>query len=89
VDHGVHRSEAVHSVGNAACLFDVGEVPDDGPGPPILEITQGGEPIRVASVDDDLVSIVEQRLCGRPSQTICGARDKDACDEIRPCFARL
>jgi hypothetical protein len=33
-------------------------------------------------VDDDLVPVVEQRLRSRPSETVCGAGDKDACHEI-------
>jgi hypothetical protein len=33
-------------------------------------------------VDHDPVPLFEQRLRGRPSETVCGTGDEDACDEI-------
>jgi hypothetical protein len=69
-------------VGDAARLLEVGQVPHDGRGASVLEVAHGREPIRVASVDDDLVPVFEQRLRGRPSETVCGTGDEDTCDEI-------
>jgi hypothetical protein len=85
VDDRVHRPEAVHLVGDTARLLGVGEVPDDGHGAAVQEVAHGREPVPVASVDDDLVPLLEQRLRGRPSQTVCGAGDEDACRARWPC----
>jgi hypothetical protein len=79
VDHRVHLPEAVHLVGDAACLLEVGQVPDDGRGALVLEVAHGREPVLIPSVDDDLVPLFEQRLRGRPSETVCRAGDEDAC----------
>jgi hypothetical protein len=82
VDDRVHPAQAVHLVGDAAGLLEVGQVPDDGRSPPVQEVAHGREPVAVAGVDDDLVPVVEQRVGGRPSETVCGAGDEDACHEI-------
>ena len=82
VDHRVHPPEAVHLAGDAARLLEVGQVPDDGRSASVQEVADGCEPVAVASVDDDLVPLVEQRLRGRPSETVRGAGDEDACHQI-------
>jgi hypothetical protein len=69
----------LHLIGDAACPLEVGEVPDDGRGAPALEVAHGREPVSVASVDDDFVPVLEQRLRSRPSETVRGACDEDAC----------
>jgi N-methylhydantoinase A/oxoprolinase/acetone carboxylase beta subunit len=76
---GVQPAQAVHVAGETARLLEVGEVPDDGRSAPVQEVADGREPVAVASVDDDLVPVVEQRLRGRSSETVCGAGDEDAC----------
>ena len=58
-------------------------VPDDGRSAPVQEVADGREPVAVASVDDDLVPVVEQRLRGRSSETVCGTGDEDACPRQR------
>ena len=73
--------EAVDLVGDVAGLLEVGQVPDDGRGAAVQEVVHGREAIRVASVDDDLVALVEERLRGRPSEAVRGAGDEDACHE--------
>ena len=70
VDHGVHAAEAVDVAGDRARLLEVGEVADDDGGAAVDEVVDGGEPVAVADVDDDLVPVVEQRLA-RP-----GGRDR-------------
>src|SRR5918993_3930595 len=79
VDYRVHPAQAVHVAGETARLLEVGEVPDDGRSAPVQEVADGREPVAVASMDDDLVPVVEQRLRGRSSETVCGAGDEDAC----------
>ena len=79
VDHRVHPPEAVDLAGDVARLLGVGQVPDDGRSAPVQEVAHGREPVPVAGVDDDLVPLLEQRLRGRPSETVCGAGDEDAC----------
>ena len=82
VDHRVHRPETVHLVGDAARLIKVGQVPDDGRSALFQEVAHGREPICAASVDDDRVPVIEQSSCSRPSETVCGAGDEDACHVI-------
>jgi hypothetical protein len=79
VDDRVHPAEAVHVAGETGRLLEVGEVADDGRSAPVQEVAHGREPAAVASVDDDLVPVVEQRVGSRPSETVCGAGDEDAC----------
>jgi hypothetical protein len=79
VDDRVHPPQAVHLAGDTARLPEVGQVPDDGRSAPVHEVADGREPVAGASVDDDLVPVVEQRLGSRPSETVCGAGDQDAC----------
>jgi hypothetical protein len=66
------------------CLLEVREVPDDRCGPPVQEVAHGRKAIRVARVHDDPVPVIDQGLRGRSSETVCGAGDEDACDEIGP-----
>src|SRR5204863_4474371 len=73
VDHGVHRAEAVQVTGDCARLVEVGEVADDGQRAAGDEVADGGEPVAVASVDDELVAIVEQGLRSQPSETVRGS----------------
>ena len=68
VDHRVQPAQAVHVAGETARLLEVGEVPDDGRSAPVQEVADGREPVAVASVDDDLAPVVEQRLRGRSSE---------------------
>jgi hypothetical protein len=79
VDYRIHLSETVHLIGDTACLVQVGQVADDDPGAAVQQVVHGREPIPVASVDDDLVPLVEERLRGRPSEAVRGAGDEDAC----------
>jgi hypothetical protein len=79
VDHRVHLPEALHLAGDVARLLGVGQVPDDGRSAPVQEVAHGREPLLVPSVDDHLVPLLEQRLRGRPSETVRGAGDEDAC----------
>jgi hypothetical protein len=79
VDHRIHPPEAVHLASDVARLLGVGQVPDNGRSAPVQELAHGREPVPVAGVDDDLVPLLEQRLRGRPSETVCGAGDEDAC----------
>jgi hypothetical protein len=51
---------------------------------PIHDVAHGREPLPVANVDHDLVPVVDQRLRGRPSETVCGTGDEDARHEIPP-----
>jgi hypothetical protein len=83
VNDRVHPAELVHLNGDVARLLKIGQVPNHGRSAPFHEVTHGGEPVAVASVDDDLMPVVEQSPRSRPSQAICGAGDEDACDEIR------
>ena len=53
MDHRVHLPEAVHLVSHAACLLEIGQVPDDGHSAPVQEVAHGREPIPVSSVDDN------------------------------------
>jgi hypothetical protein len=50
-----------------------GEASHDGRGAPVQEVAYGGEPIRVASVDDDVVPVVEQGLRRRAPEAVCRA----------------
>ena len=77
MDHRVHLPEAVHLASHAACLLEIGQVPDDGHSAPVQEVAHGREPIPVSSVDYNLVPLFEQRLRGRPSETVCRAGDED------------
>jgi hypothetical protein len=87
VDHRVHRPDAVHLVGDVACLVEVGQVSDDGLGAAVQQVAHGREAIRAASVDDDFVAVLDQRLRGRPSEAVGGAGDEDACHELAGWFA--
>jgi hypothetical protein len=87
VDHRVHPPEAVHLAGDAACLLDVGQIPDDGRGATVQEVAHGREAFRAASVDDDLMAVVQECLRGRQSEAVRGAGDEDACHELAGCFA--
>ena len=78
MNHRVHVSEAVHLTCERARLADVGEVADDAVGAAVEEVAQGLEPVAAASVDDDVVSLLEQRLRGHSAETIGGAGDEDA-----------
>ncbi|HEY3206000.1 MAG TPA: hypothetical protein VGJ58_03515, partial [Gaiellaceae bacterium] len=80
----VHAAEAVHVVGDTARLLNVGEVAADYRSAALDEVADGGEPVAVASVDDDFVPAVEQRLRGQPSETVCGAGDEDPCHQSPP-----
>ena len=82
VDHCVHAAEVVHLAGDAARLLKVGQISDDGRSAPFHEVPHGREPVAVASMDDDLVPVVEQRLRSRPSETVCGPGDEDACHRM-------
>ena len=75
--HRIHPAQAIHVVSDAALLRDVGQVADDGCGAPVDEVADRFKSSAVASVDDDLVPLVEQRLRGRPSEAVCGAGDED------------
>jgi hypothetical protein len=55
VDHRVHPAEAIHVVGDAARLLDVGQVADDDCGAAVDEVADRFKSSAVASVDDDLV----------------------------------
>jgi hypothetical protein len=66
----VQPAQAVHVAGETARLLEVGEVPDDGRTAPVQEVADGREPVAVASVDDDLVPVVEQRLRGRGAMLV-------------------
>ena len=81
VDHRVHRPEPVHLPGDASCLLQVGQVPDDRFRAAVQQVAHGGEAIGVAGVDDDLVSVLEQRLRSRPPEAVGGAGDEDTCHE--------
>jgi hypothetical protein len=82
VDDRVHPPEAVHLVGDAACLLQVGQIPDHGYSAPIHGVAHGREPVPVASVDHNPVPVIKQRLRSRPSETVCGTGDEDACDDM-------
>jgi hypothetical protein len=77
VNDGVHRAEAVHVACESARLLEIGEVADDDFGAAVDEVAERREPVAVASVDDDLVPVVEQRLRSQPSETVRGAGDED------------
>jgi hypothetical protein len=78
VDHGVHTAEAVHVAGDTPGLLEVAQVADEDVGAAVDEVADGFEPVAVANVDDDFVSVGEQRLSGRPSEAVRGAGDEDA-----------
>src|SRR5947209_6967903 len=66
----------------AICLSglpDLGVVADDRRRAAVYEVLDCGDPVVVPSADDDLVSILEQRLRSQPSKTVCGAGDEDTC----------
>ena len=63
-------------------LLEVGQVADDCRSAAVEQVADGGEAVTVASVDDDRVPIVEQRLRGQAAETICGAGDEDPCHPI-------
>jgi hypothetical protein len=78
VDHRVHASERVHVVRDFAGLFDVGQISDDDCRAAADEVADRVDPVAVAHVDDDVVSVVEQRLRSQASETVRGAGDEDA-----------
>jgi hypothetical protein len=77
VDDRVHASETVHLIGNAVCLLAVGQVPDSGRAA-VQEVACGHAPPCVASVDDDLMTVVLECTRGRSSEAVRGAGDQDA-----------
>ena len=60
MNHGIHPSQPVDLLGDAANLLQVGEIPHDGLGALVDERPDGGEPLLAARVDDDVVSGLEQ-----------------------------
>jgi len=64
VDDSVQSPNVIHLCGDPARLFSVGEIADDRRCATILQSADGGEPFPVPDVDDDVVSLVEQRIGG-------------------------
>ena len=77
VDDRVHRAEPVDVAGDVARLVERGKVADDD-GAAADEVVDGAASVFVSDVDDDLVPGVEQRLRGRATEAVGGARDEDS-----------
>ena len=82
MDHRVQLPEVVRLLREAAHLIQVGQVADDAGGSPIEQIAERLQPLLGASVDDDIVPVVEQRPCGGQPETVRRAGDQDARHEV-------
>ena len=71
VDDGVEVTERVHLVGHAARFVPVGEITDHHACGPEQEIAHLGRACGVASVQHDVMAIVDQRLGGGETES-CG-----------------
>jgi hypothetical protein len=78
VDHCIHPAEAVHVACDVARLLHVCEVADDDVGAALDEVADDFEPVVVANMDDDLMSVGEERLRRRASEAVGRAGDEDA-----------
>src|SRR4051794_8099990 len=70
VDHRVYPSETVHLVGDAAGLFQVRQVPDDGARSLSKQFAHRIEPAGASSVNDNLVPVVQEGFRGLASQAV-------------------
>ena len=84
VDHRVHPPEDVHVVRELARLLELRQVADHGRGAEVLQVAHRREPVRVASVHDHVVPLLEQGFRSQPSEAVRGAGDEDACDPVPP-----
>ena len=78
VDDCVHPSQLVDLLGEPAGLFPAGEVTDDHGGPPLGEVGNRGRTVRVADMNDHLMTVIEQVSGGGLPQALGGAGHQDA-----------
>jgi len=98
VDDRVHPAQLVDLIGEPAGLFSAGEVTDDHGCPPLGKVSNRGRTVRVADVNDHLMTLIDQVRGGRHSQALGGAGHQDpshqkvllpACDQSPPHHAEV
>jgi hypothetical protein len=60
VDDRVHPAQLVDLIGEPAGLFSAGEVTDDHGCPPLGKVSNRGRTVRVADVNDHLMTVIDQ-----------------------------
>jgi hypothetical protein len=78
VDDRVHAADRVDLVGDASSLDGAAQVANDEAFRVRSQIGDGRRAFTIARVQNDLMTLADERRGGRPPQSVCAAGDKNA-----------